>query len=108
MATRRAVTLCLVPFLALGCEAHEDTPPAAAPPAVTSTAAAPIREEPPLGRLPKDVRPTRYKVALEVAPARDRFAGTVDIDVTLQRARDVVWMHAKDITAREVVVRPAS
>ncbi|MEJ7728501.1 MAG: M1 family metallopeptidase [Polyangiaceae bacterium] len=75
------------------------------PPAAPAGRAAQPAEQPPLGRLPADVRPTRYKLALEVAPDRDRFSGTVEMAIELGRARDTIWMHAKDVAARKVTVQ---
>ena len=54
-------------------------------------------DDPPLLQLPKDLRPTRYALALEVIPERERFSGTVDISVQLDRARRILWLHGKDL-----------
>jgi len=61
-------------------------------------------EEPPLGKLPTDVRPTSYNLALSIVPDRDRFAGVAIIDIELDRRRDVIWMHGRDLNVTEVGV----
>jgi cytosol alanyl aminopeptidase len=60
----------------------------------------PSPEEPPLVRLPSDVRPTRYSLTLEISPERERFSGNVKIELELERARDVIWMHGSDLTVK--------
>ncbi len=77
------------------------------PPATAAPPPAAIAPEaPPLGRLPSDARPTRYVVALRVDPAQPRFEGVVDVDVELDRARDVIWMHGKEIAVKRATVQP--
>ena len=63
-------------------------------------------EEPPLGQLPTDVSPTHYTLALSIVPSRDRFAGIADIDVQLERDRDVIWLHGKDLHVTAATVTP--
>ncbi|HZX67127.1 MAG TPA: M1 family peptidase, partial [Myxococcales bacterium] len=54
-------------------------------------------EAPPTGKLPPDVRPTRYALSLEIDPANERFSGTAEIDVELDRPRTVVWLHGAEL-----------
>jgi alanyl aminopeptidase len=56
-------------------------------------------------QLPRDVRPTAYRLALEVVPDKERFSGEVEIDVDLEGPRSVIWLHGRDlnVTAAEVV-----
>ncbi len=54
-------------------------------------------DEAPLGRLPSDVRPLRYGLDLTIVPDLERFAGEVRVEVDLDRARSVVWMHGLDL-----------
>jgi len=75
-------------------------------PAAPATAPAPS-EPPPLLKLPRDVRPTGYRLRLEVDPRGERFAGEVEIDVVLDRARDVVWLHAQGLTVTRCEVATA-
>jgi len=64
-------------------------------------------EEPPLGKLPADVAPRRYEVALTIVPDQERFAGVADIHVNLERARDVIWIHGRDMDVSTVTLTPA-
>lgn len=60
--------------------------------------ASPAQREPaPTGRLPVDTRPLGYRLELEIDPAKPRFAGRVEIEIELDRARSVVWLHALDL-----------
>ena len=77
---------------------HELPPPPL--PTVPSPPLAP--EAPPLGRLPSDVHVTRYKLELRIDPARPRFEGTADIEIVLDRPRDVVWLHGRDLAVHAV------
>ncbi|MFL5376788.1 MAG: M1 family peptidase, partial [Myxococcales bacterium] len=69
-------------------------------------AAAPIGpDEPaPLLQLPADVRPLHYSLALEIVPSRDRFAGTVEIEVQLDAPRRILWLHGKDLHVTRALV----
>ena len=51
----------------------------------------------PLLQLPKDLRPTRYALFLEVIPEHERFNGAVDISVELDRPRTILWLHGKGL-----------
>jgi cytosol alanyl aminopeptidase len=53
--------------------------------------------EPPLARLPGDVRPTHYDLQMRIVPARDRFEGYVHVRIELTRPRRVLWMHGRDL-----------
>jgi alanyl aminopeptidase len=76
------------------------TPPAGHA-AASVPAAARLPEEPvPLGPLPRDARPTRERLALTLDPEATRFAGTASIDLTLDRPRDVLWLHGRGLTIR--------
>ena len=74
--------------LAAWCAQAEVQPPAAAP-AVPGL------------RLPRDVVPVRYAPRLAIDPALPTFAGTIDIDVRVERPTDVVWLNARQITLRD-------
>jgi cytosol alanyl aminopeptidase len=76
--------LALVPSLA----AAEVQPPSTAP-AVPGL------------RLPRDVVPLRYEPRLTIDPALDAFGATIEIVVRVERATDVVWLNAKNLTLRE-------
>lgn len=79
-----------------------------------TTTVTPIDEPPPVvegtrpadGRLPTDVRPTRYALDLAIDPRESDFSGTVVIDVELAAARSVIWLHAVGIEASAVSFQP--
>ncbi len=76
--------LALVPSLAVA----EVQPPSTAP-AVPGL------------RLPRDVVPLRYEPRLTIDPALGTFGATIDIVVRVERATDVVWLNAKNLTLRD-------
>src|SRR3954463_12734586 len=45
-------------------------------------------------RLPLDVRPSRYQAHVDVDMKSDRFEGGLSIDVTLERPRAEIHLHA--------------
>ncbi|APR86556.1 Membrane alanine aminopeptidase N [Minicystis rosea] len=79
--------------------------PPIAPTATTPKVTLPA-EPTPLGRLPTDTRPTRYRIDLKLDPSRPRFEGVTDITVDLDRPRDVIWLHGKDLEVTRVTVQP--
>src|SRR5438270_2659889 len=54
---------------------------------------------PPRLRLPTMVKPIRYAARLTVRPTEPTFTGAIDIDVTVDKATDIVWL---DSTALKV------
>src|SRR5256885_14510024 len=74
-----------------------------------STEAGATSDAPPLGKLPADVRPTLYALSLEIDPRKERFSGTAEIAIELDRPRSFLWLHGADlhVTAAtvEAVVR---
>ncbi|WP_394825580.1 M1 family aminopeptidase [Pendulispora albinea] len=60
--------------------------------------------EVPAFRLPDAVRPARYDLELALDPSRDTFTGKVGIDLVVQKATKVVWLHAVDLPIREAHV----
>jgi alanyl aminopeptidase len=64
-------------------------------------------EDPPLGKLPEDVSPKRYEVALRVVPSEERFSGIANVLVELEEPRNVIWMHGRDLAVSSVTVTPA-
>jgi alanyl aminopeptidase len=67
---------------------------AAPPSSAGGTAGTP---KPPALRLDKSVRPLRYAARITVDPAQPSFKGSIDIDLTLGAATDLVWLHATDL-----------
>ena len=76
---------------------------AAPPPGPTPSAAAP---EPPKLRLPAGAAPTGYAVDLSIDPAKDRFHGSVAIDLRLPQKTSFLWLNATalEITKASAVV----
>jgi alanyl aminopeptidase len=59
----------------------------------------------PLGPLPRVVVPTHYRLAFTIDPAKDRFTGHDEIDVTFTKPRRMLFLHGLDITVSGVGVR---
>ena len=51
------------------------------------------------GRLPKDVVPSEYRLALDLDPAQDTFAGAVDITMRVRRPVEAIILNAFQLTA---------
>ncbi len=62
---------------------------------VRGAPAPPVAEAAPKVRLPADVRPTAEALELRIDPKQDRFSGSVDIAISLDQPRSVVWLHGK-------------
>ena len=56
----------------------------------------------PLGQLGFAVVPTHYKLELNIRPDQPRFSGVVRIDVKLDEARRVIYLHGKDLQVTSV------
>ncbi len=86
----RAARVWLLALLC-GCASAPRPPrPGAPAPAVASRAV-------PTGKLPREVRPLAYHLALEIVPSRERFSGHVRIEVELAQPTARVWLHAKGL-----------
>jgi alanyl aminopeptidase len=60
-----------------------------------------MRPVPPVApgvRLPDTVTPLAYDLSLELDPDSEEFRGEVTIEVRLERATDIVWLHADELT----------
>ena len=80
---------------------------APAPPEPLSTAAPVTPEEPaPKVRLPGDTRPTAETLVLSVDPKKDGISGVVDVTVTLDKPRSVVWLHGKGLHVTRATATP--
>jgi len=62
-------------------------------------------EMPPTGRLPEDVTPRAYDLALSIDPAAERFSGEVTIEIELANPRDTIWLHGQGQRVSAVEVR---
>jgi len=61
-------------------------------------------ESPPIARLGNAVVPTQYRIELAIDPSREAFSGNAVIDVTLNDARDAIWLHGRNLQVSEVFV----
>ncbi|WP_295797249.1 M1 family metallopeptidase [uncultured Microbulbifer sp.] len=77
-------------------ESAKAVPQPAAEPAPAEAADAPA------GKLPDGVRPTAYRLDLNLDPRKDRFGGQVEIDIELDKAADHIWMHGNNIDVTEI------
>jgi alanyl aminopeptidase len=73
-------------------------------PASNGVATANGSEARPALRLPADVHPLAEAIELTVRPEQDRFSGRVDIDVQLDHARRVIWLHSRGLHVSAVTV----
>ncbi|WP_404479769.1 M1 family metallopeptidase [Novosphingobium sp. BL-52-GroH] len=60
-------------------------------------------QEIPLGRLGDAAVPTAYRLDLTVDPAKPRFSGHVEIDVTLAGRSSAIYLHGRGLTVSRVV-----
>jgi alanyl aminopeptidase len=69
-----------------------------------------VVEPPPLpeGKLPQGVRPTSYRLSLEVVPERDRFLGSAMITIELERASEGIWMHGERLEVTSIYATHAT
>ena len=94
--------------LALACgPSPADNRPSTLAPADLEPSAVTVAEpgEPPLGPLPRSVRPERYRVELSVVPDRHGFHGTAEIDVVVEEPTGHIWLHGNRLSVREASVR---
>jgi alanyl aminopeptidase len=61
--------------------------------------------EPPKGRLPQDVQPQKYTLAITIDPTKERFGGKAIIDVEMDKPRKRIWMHGRNLKVSEATVR---
>jgi cytosol alanyl aminopeptidase len=65
-------------------------------------------ESAPKLRLPDDTHPTGYQLALDIDPTQPRFSGRATIAVRLDRARQQLWLHGRNLHVTSATVRPAA
>ena len=51
------------------------------------------------GNLPKTVLPSRYRLTLDLDPARDGFSGRAEIDIEVRQPATAVVLHARGLVA---------
>jgi hypothetical protein len=61
----------------------------------------------PHGILPDTATPTGYRIDLTVLPDRPRFAGHVEIDVTLKAPTSSLYLHGRDLKVTTALARVA-
>ncbi len=95
--TRSQLCVLALPLLTLtACKSESiPQPPPAAP-----------AEPAPTLRLPSDVRPTGYQLALDLDPKQPRFSGHVTIAVQLDSARQQIWLHGRGLHVTSTTVQP--
>jgi alanyl aminopeptidase len=62
----------------------------------------------PEGRLPEGVRPTAYRLSLEVVPERDAFSGSALITIELDEAASGIWMHGEQLEVSSIYATHAT
>ncbi|MBN7796787.1 M1 family metallopeptidase [Parahaliea mediterranea] len=106
LLSRALLSLCCIALLqACG---REPSPASQAEPgraAAPLADAAPYPAKPPSARLPEGVTPRHYALELSIDPRRERFQGTVRIDVSLGEV-DYLWMHGNglEVTAARALL----
>jgi alanyl aminopeptidase len=80
--------------------------PSSTPSSTSAPSASTADEAPPGVRLPGDTHPTAESIELHVDPAADRFSGTVDIAIALDRPRGSIWLHGKGLDVSRVTATP--
>ncbi len=102
-----SVVSALVTTLGLAACGNATVTPAPVAPTPPATAAVASTPEPvPTLRLPDDTRPTAETLVLSIDPAKPRFSGTATIDLTLDHARSLVWMHGRGLNVSRAVLTP--
>ena len=104
---RNFVVGCLLSVLATTACKSAVAPDGAQVPDGAPPRRAQATDEPvPAQRLPVDVEPLAYELALKIVPAEPTFSGHVEIEVRLSKPRRVLWLHARDlrVTRAEVDV----
>jgi alanyl aminopeptidase len=105
LSSRRRTLLCqgLFAALLLSLAACSPSPALSTPPIFApAPAAATDAEAAPGHRLPADTRPLHYGLMLEIVPERATFRGQVRIQIALDRPRESIFLHAKNLTASSV------
>jgi aminopeptidase N len=61
-----------------------------------------LAQSAPVGPLPRDVIPTHYRLSLTIDPTKEDFSGETTIEVTVQRATRVIWLHGMGLKVAAV------
>jgi alanyl aminopeptidase len=105
MLTTRArkISLFATLLVAAAC-GSQDRPIASGPGGHEPAPSAPDGRAPTL-RLPDDAAPRAYRASLEIDPKATSFRGHIEIDVTVKRAVDQLWLNAQDLTIEKAALR---
>jgi alanyl aminopeptidase len=111
MRVPRLGSAVLVLAVQLSCAVAPPAPPnVAAPSSAPAAAAVPasvVEESPPLLQLPRNVRPVRYALDLEVDPSKDGFHGEVAIEIVLESPSRTIWLHGRGLKVTAASITPA-
>ena len=77
-------------------------------PPATVSATEPSESPVPEGKLPEGVRPTSYRLSLEVVPSRETFSGTAMITIELDEPSALIWMHGERLDLKSVYATHAT
>lgn len=104
----RSLTTLLLLLAACGGSPTTPRSPVAEPaPAVAmGVAQGPEGAAPVGGRLPSDVTPLRYALELTILPESHQFGGRAHIEMRLEEARRVIYLHGRELEVNEVTVTP--
>jgi len=69
--------------------------------------AAQAADDVPLGPLPRTVTPERVALELRMDPREEGFSGRTTIDVTVNEATDVIWLHGRKLDFEKATVTTA-
>ncbi|WKE66945.1 M1 family metallopeptidase [Gallaecimonas kandeliae] len=94
----RKLVLSTLTLALLGCQDTENTQVQQATPAPAVAAA----EQVPIAQLPDWEAPSHYSLTLWVNPDQQSFKGEGEIAMTLSKASDHLWMHAKDMSQLQI------
>ena len=97
LGVRPTAVVLVALFVSIGCKSKQVEPPPAAK----------APEPPPTLRLPDVATPNRYRASLEIDPASTTFKGHIEIDVSVARMLDVLWLNGQDLTVQRASLRRA-
>jgi len=92
-----AVAVAALFLLAAACKPSRDVTvaPSSDGSSANRTEAPPSRED---GRLPGNVRPTRYALSIVLDPAKERFTGDVTIDIEILEKTSFIVLHGRALS----------
>ncbi len=64
-------------------------------------------EQPPQLRLPGNVAPTSYRVAMKLDPAETTFSGQIEIQIQIKQPVETIWLNAAKIDISEAKLTSA-